>query len=177
MATGIGLILIGIVAVIFLARQMDETTQPTDFSAVPASVHFDAPNLTLGDLEGIQHSLSDYRDQVVLVNLWATWCPPCKAEMPILQAFYALHRGESFTVVAIEDGEPKSEVLSFVNQFNLTFPIWLDPAYQATDRAFKTKNLPSSYVIDRTGVIQLEWFGAISKENLEKFLTPFLKED
>lgn len=132
--------------------------------------------MTLNDIQGVRHSLSDYRGEVLLVNLWATWCPPCQAEMPELQDFYKNYQNEGFTVIAVEDGDPTADVISFVKKYDLNFPIWLDPTYQATDHAFKTMNLPSTYVIDRNGVIRLEWVGAISKQNLEKYVTPFIKE-
>ena len=157
-------------------RSAADALQPTDFSAVPARVAFDAPPIQLKDLDGAQHALSDYAGQVVLVNLWATWCPPCAAEMPILQRFYERHRNDGFTVVAIEDGDPPQDVQSFIGARGLTFPVWLDPTYEATDRAFKTDNLPSSYVVDRGGVVRLMWFGAINEANLEKYLTPLIKE-
>ncbi len=63
-----------------------------------------------------------------------------------------------------------ADVISFVQKYDLNFSVWLDPTYQATDYAFKTMNLPSSYVIDRNGVIRLEWVGAISEQNLEKYI-------
>ncbi len=176
--SGIGLILIGVVFWQLLAvRQAQNAAgSPTDFAAVPAKVQFEAPSLTLSDLQNNRHSLSEYRGQVVLVNLWATWCPPCKAEMPILQDFYLLHKADGFTVIAIEDGDPYSDVASYVRSLNLTFSVWLDPTYQATDQAFKTANLPSSYVIDRDGVVRLTWVGAINLKNLEKYVTPLIKE-
>lgn len=96
--------------------------------------------------------------------------------MPLLQKFYERHRGEGFTVVAIEDGEPVSDVRSFVAQYQLTFPVWLDPTHQATDHAFKIMNLPTSYVLDRSGVVRLTWLGAISEANLEKYVTPLIEE-
>jgi thiol-disulfide isomerase/thioredoxin len=177
MASGVILILLGIVFYsILLSKQAEDALQPTDFSAIPAAVLKNSPTLTLSDIEDKRHSISDYLGQVVLINLWATWCPPCKAEMPILQNYYEQHKTEGFVVVGIEDGDPKPDVKSFVLQFNLTFPILLDPTYQATDHVFKTMNLPSSYVLDRKGLIRLEWLGAISKENLEKYLNPLLKE-
>ncbi len=177
MISGAGLILVGIAVGLFLAnRQADDATQPTDFSAVPARVLYDAPALTLEDIKGTANSLSNYRGQVVLVNLWATWCPPCKAEMPLLQEYYTQHKIDGFTVIAIEDGDPTSDVISFVNEYRLTFPVWLDPTYQATDQAFKTKNLPSTYVIDRTGRVRLAWVGAINSVNLEKYVTSIIKE-
>ena len=79
-------------------------------------------------------------------------------------------------MIAIEDGDPTMDVVSFVNEYALTFPVWLDPTYQATDHVFKTKNLPSSYVIDRSGKIKLSWVGAINTANLEKYVTSLIKE-
>ncbi|HUH96842.1 MAG TPA: TlpA disulfide reductase family protein [Anaerolineales bacterium] len=175
---GIGLIFTGFAAYALIGqsrRDLNAET-PTDFSAIPAAVQIPAPALTLSDIHGFRHSLSDYRGRVLLVNLWATWCPPCQAEMPNLQEFYDQHRDEEFSVVAVEDGDPAPDVISFVQQHALDFSIWLDPTYQATDHAFKTMNLPSSYVIDRHGVIRLEWVGAISEQNLEKYVEPLVKE-
>ncbi len=157
-------------------RPADDPTQPTDFSSIPAKVQYDAPSLSLNDIRGNKSSLSDYRGQVILVNLWATWCPPCKAEMPLLQAYYTKHEKEGFVVIAIEDGDPTSDVISFAKEFGLTFPVWLDPTYQATDHVFKTQNLPSSYVIDRAGKVKLAWVGAISAANLERYVTSVIKE-
>src|SRR5574341_23910 len=176
--SGIGLILFGLAALLLvpLTRWRDESLAVTNFSAIPAKVQYDAPALTLKDVQGVEHSLSDYRGQVVLVNLWATWCPPCKAEMPNLQEFYLKHRDEGFVVIAIDDGYPTADVIAFVDDIGLTFPIWLDPTYEATERAFRTINLPSSYVIDRAGKIRLAWLGAISEANLEKYVTPMIKE-
>jgi peroxiredoxin len=177
MITGAGLILVGIAVGLFLVnRQADNATQPTDFSSIPARVLYNAPELTLDDIKGTVNSLSNYRGQVVLVNLWATWCPPCKAEMPLLQEYYTQHKDEGFIVIAIEDGDPTADVISFVNEYGLTFPVWLDPTYQATDVVFKTKNLPSSYVIDRAGRVRLAWVGAINSANLDKYVTSLIKE-
>jgi len=178
--SGIGLILLGVTAYFFLPPGQPGTgsdpAAASDFSSVPAQVQYEAPALTLYDMGGIQRSLSDYRGQVVLVNLWATWCPPCKAEMPNLQAFYSKYRDAGFIVIAVEDGDPTADVAAFVKDYGLTFPVWLDPTYQATDHVFKTPNLPSSYVIDRNGRVRLAWVGAISTGNLEKFIAPIIKE-
>ena len=148
----------------------------TDFSTVPVKVNFPAPELTLTDTQGISRSLTDYRDQVVLVNLWATWCPPCKEEMPALQSFYDKYKDEGFVVIAINDGDPTAEVLQFVKDYRLTFPVWLDPTYIATEQAFKTLNLPSSFVIDRNGTIQLRWVGGISRKTLDQYVSPLITE-
>ena len=145
-------------------------------SAVPAKVNFPAPQLNLKDIQGASHSLADYRGQVVLVNLWATWCPPCKQEMPALQSFYDKYKEKGFIIIAINDGEHAADVLQFVKDLRLTFPIWLDPTYTATDRVFNAPNLPTSFVIDRSGTIQLTWIGAIDSRRLEKYLAPLIKK-
>jgi len=148
-----------------------------DLSAVPAKVNFPAPKLTLRDTQGDSRSLADYRGQVVLVNLWATWCPPCKEEMPTLQAFYEKYRERGFIIIAINDGESQKDVLQFVKDYELMFPVWLDPTHIATEQSFNTLNLPSSFVIDRNGTIRLAWIGRISIRMLEKHVTPLIKEE
>lgn len=169
---GLGLILIAASTYFIL---WDEPPQ-TDFSTVPVKVKYRAPELTLTDTQGRLHSLSDYRGQVVLVNLWATWCIPCKEEMPTLQSFYNKNKDNGFVVIAINDGDPTPDVLQFAKDYGLTFPIWLDPTYIATEQAFKTMNLPSSFVIDRDGRVQLMWVGGISHAMLEKHVTPIITE-
>jgi peroxiredoxin len=169
---GLGLVLIATSLYFFLQN----TPPPIDLSAVPVKVNYAAPELTLTDVQGKSSSLSDFRGQVVLVNLWATWCPPCKEEMPALESFYRKHKGDGFIVIAVNDGDPTPDVNQFVKDYGLTFPIWLDPTYQGTDHAFKTVNLPSSYVIDREGTIVLSWVGGIDHKTLEKYVTPVIKE-
>jgi cytochrome c biogenesis protein CcmG/thiol:disulfide interchange protein DsbE len=148
-----------------------------DFSTVPAQVNFAAPELTLTDTQGVERSLADYRGQVVLVNLWATWCPPCKEEMPAFQSFYNKLADKGFTIIAINDGDPEPDVLQFVKDYELTFPIWLDPTYIATEQAFNTLNLPTSFVIDRNGIIRLTWVGGINRKMLDKHVTPLITEE
>jgi peroxiredoxin len=160
---GLGLASFGVV--IFLLR----TALPAssrDFSAVPAKVDIAAPKLTLTNLDGEPVSLEDHRGSVVLVNLWATWCPPCREEMPTLQAFYEKYKPLGFVLIAIDQGETGELVRSFVAEFGLSFPVWMDE-YSRASRAFNTMSLPSSYVVDRRGRIRLMWIGGISEVNLE----------
>jgi peroxiredoxin len=155
---------------------IQKTPPQTELAAVPVKVNYSAPKLTLTDIHGTSSSLADLRGQVVLVNLWATWCPPCKEEMPALQDFYTDNKDKGFTIIAINDGDPTPDVLQFVKDYELTFPVWLDPTYIGTEQAFKTLNLPSSYVINRQGTIVLSWVGGINKKNLEKYVTPIIEE-
>lgn len=175
---GAGLILLGMAA--FIALPKGETSANAPMSGgsltVPVEVDYEAPKLTLSDLDGAEHSLVDYHGQVVLVNLWATWCPPCKAEMPTLKAYYEDHAADGFVTIAVNDGDSPDAVAAFVQEYGLTFPVWLDPTYEATDRTFKTRNLPSSFVIDREGNIRLRWVGEIDRAGLEKYVTPLILE-
>jgi len=95
--------------------------------------------------------------------------------MPTLQAYFDAHRGQNFTLVGIEAGEPVEQVADFVQQNRLTFPIWPDLDQKALD-AFHNDNLPSSYVVDKTGQVRFTWVGAASREMLEKYVTPLLEE-
>lgn len=169
---GLGGVLIATSAYLIVWGMPSQSSFPT----VPVTVNYPAPELTLTDTEGISRSLVDYRGQVVLVNLWATWCPPCKEEMPALQSFYSKYKDQGFVVVAINDGDSTADVLQFVEDYRLSFPVWLDPTYIATEQAFKTLNLPSSFVIDREGTVQLQWVGGITFGALEKHISPLIME-
>jgi cytochrome c biogenesis protein CcmG, thiol:disulfide interchange protein DsbE len=171
---GCGLLILGIAAVLILPKPALPATFSDD-SVIPLEVKFTAPDVSLSDIQGRTNSLSDYRGKVVLVNNWATWCPPCKAEMPDLQAFYEAHKTQNFELIGIEAGETAGEVSQFIKQYGLTFPIWLDPNNKSLD-AFHNQALPNSYVIDKTGVVRLAWSGAISLKMLEKYVDPLFKE-
>lgn len=174
---GCGLLLLGVVSAFWLvdadARRSLIGEKPS--TVIPAKVEFAAPDLSLFDIQGNPVALADYRGKVVLVNNWATWCPPCKAEMPILQAYYEAHQAQDFILIAIDAGDAASQVLEYVQVYQLSFPVWLDPQMQAL-QAFRNDALPSSYVIDRQGVVRLAWTGAVDRETLEKFVTPLLEE-
>jgi peroxiredoxin len=174
---GVGLILIGLAAfLILLGNKNTEAQQPVSMSVIPMEVNYPAPELSLQNVNGDTESLVDYRDKVVLVNNWATWCPPCKAEIPTLEAYYKAHGMDGFVIIGIEAGEPQTAVLEFVQGSEITYPIWFD-LESAAMNAFHNSNLPSSYVIDRNGIVRLAWVGEISLEMLEKHVTPLLTEN
>ena len=175
MPIAFGLFLIGI-AVVLLASPKSDSRATSQSSVVPLEVNFAAPELSLQNINGKTESLSDYRGNVVLVNNWATWCPPCKAEMPTLAAYYNEHSPEGFTIIAVEAGEPLESVAQFAKDYNLKFSVWLDPD-GASLKAFGNGNLPNSYVIDRSGTVRYAWTGEISQAMLEKYVTPLLAEN
>ena len=174
---GVGLILIGLAAFIMLQNTKSSvTSQPVSRSVVPVEVNYPAPELSLQNVNGKNESLVDYRDKVVLVNNWATWCPPCKAEIPTLEAYYKIHIVDGFVIIGVEAGESQNDVLKFVQEHDMTYPVWFDLKNAATN-AFRNESLPSSYVIDRKGIVRLAWVGEISQEMLEKYVTPLLLEN
>lgn len=171
---GVGLITLGILSFVYLDSSNSQAAA-SDFSTIPVDVNYAAPALKLTDLDGNSVSLDMYRGKVVLVNLWATWCPPCKAEMPTLKNFYEEYKDNGFVIVAIDDGESADLVKPFVDEYGLPFPIWLDEDY-VTEKTFRTVNLPSSWVIDRDGTVRLLWVGAISSRVLEKYVPSIILE-
>jgi peroxiredoxin len=176
---GIGLILLSMIILYFLLSGV-VTSAPGPVSdgdnyVVPVPVNYPAPELELENITGDVESLKDFHGQVILVNNWATWCPPCKAEMPTLASYFNTHANEGFMVIAIEAGDPRDQVEQFAEDFDLPFTVWLDPGSKALT-AFRNGNLPSSYVLDRNGTIRYAWTGEINLEMLEKFVTPLLSE-
>lgn len=174
LAIGGGLVLAA-VAIFFVLLRQQKTSETADLLAAPIQVNFPAPDLQLTDLTGRPVALADFKGQVVLYNAWATWCLPCREEMPILDAYYQAHRADGFVVLAIEDGSPIVDVAAYVKELGLTFPVWPDLQFQAT-KAFKVEYLPVSYVIDRSGTVRLKWVAAIKADLLEKYVTPLLQE-
>jgi len=171
---GVGLILIGLAASLMLQGTKNiESSQPVSRSVTPMEVNYPAPELSLQNVNGNTESLIGYREKVVLVNNWATWCPPCKAEMPTLEKYYETHAAEGFAIVAIEAGDGKDQVIQFVNSHNLKFYVWLDPNGASLD-TFGNENLPNSYVIDRNGAVRYTWTGEINLAMLEKYVTPLI---
>lgn len=171
---GAGLVISALVMALILIRQEAAANESSRNFVVPAVVSFPAPELALTDLDGSAVSLADFHGQVVLVNNWATWCPPCRAEMPVLDAFHDEHAAQGFSVIAVDAGEPAADVRRYAESMQLSFPVWLDPEMSAI-RAFRNDGLPSSYVVDASGTVVMAWNGAITREMLEKYVTPLLE--
>jgi peroxiredoxin len=132
------------------------------------------PDFTLNNLAGNAVRLADYKGQVVIVNAWATWCPPCRAEMPALGEFYRAHQAEGFQLLAVNAGENRPSVASFITQMGFTFPVLLDPG-EATLNALGMRGLPTSYVIGRDEVVKNVHIGEFTTKALEAEVTPLLR--
>jgi peroxiredoxin len=106
-------------------------------------------DFTLADLQGKEWHLQDLRGKVVLVNFWATWCPPCRKEMPDLDALYNKFKDRGFVVLAISD-EEAAKVSPFIAERKVSYPVLLDPGRKVND-AFIVEGIPKSFVYDRGG--------------------------
>ena len=170
---GAGLIILSVVTLVI--QSSGPAVNDNLYTFPPVELDQPAPELTLFDLQGHQVSLADFHGEVVLVNNWATWCPPCREEMPDFQVFFNEHRDDGFRIVAIEAGQPEVEVQDFINELGLSFVILLDPDNESLT-AFQSSSLPNTWIIDRKGYLRLAWLGAINLDTLEKYVTPLLKE-
>jgi thiol-disulfide isomerase/thioredoxin len=111
------------------------------------------PPLSLNDLQDRPHTLDDYRGRVVLVNFWASWCPPCIQEMPAMKRLARDMKDHPFDILALNVGEKKYQVYKFTGLVNFDLPVLLDHK-QTTFNAWHVKTLPTSFLLDATGKIR-----------------------
>jgi thiol-disulfide isomerase/thioredoxin len=130
-------------------------------------------DLTLKDLEGETVHLRDLRGEVVLVNYWASWCSPCRDEMPILEAFYRAHQAEGFSLLSINVSESAEDAAEYIAANGFSFPVWSDPTGN-TMIALGINGLPASLLLDETGRIIKVWFGPLTQEMLDEVVLPLL---
>jgi len=170
-AVRITLLIIGLTIVVVSVR--------TDLLAAdvrPEEGHF-APDFALRTLEGNTVRLSEFRGQkVVLINFWATWCPPCRLEMPTMQQIYSEYKVKGFEILAVNiEPDAKQEIRDFIKELRLTFPVVLDPDMKVS-RKFRVIGLPVSVLIDRQGIIRAkeigyhDWASKTSRTQVESLL-------
>lgn len=128
---------------------------------------FPAPDFTLDTLDGSQMTLSDLRGQVVMINLWTSWCPPCRAEMPAIDNIYQANKEQGLEVLAVNSTFQDSEAAAsaFAQELSLSFPILLDRD-GAVSRRYQLRALPTTYFIDRKGIIRDVVLGGPMSESL-----------
>lgn len=121
-----------------------------------------AEDFSLPDVAGKQMSLAQYNGKVVMLNFWATWCRPCRTEMPSMQKLYHAYKDKDFVILAVSvDRKGKGDVNEFVRQNGYTFPILLDPDSTVSDR-YHVPYLPATFIIDRQGRIVSREYGGRS---------------
>jgi peroxiredoxin len=122
-----------------------------------------APEITLQDLQGQEVKLADLRGKVVLLNFWATWCKPCKEEMPAMQASYDKLRGQGLVVLAVNELEDTEKVIEHVRKHGHTFPVVMDHDNRVANR-YGVVGLPASFIVDRQGIVREKIFGSLLTE-------------
>jgi len=152
------------------------TTEDTDLivedeqSELGLNVGERAPNFELTTLAGETIQLSDYRGQRVMLNFWATWCPPCEAEMPDMEKFYQEDDVEIIAVNLTQTEASLSDVKAFVEDLGLNFTIALDQEDPTVAIKYAIRPIPTTYMIDSAGIIQQKTYGALNYEQMHHAL-------
>lgn len=135
-----------------------------------------APDFTLQTLDGETIRLSDLRGRPVLINFWASWCGPCRREMPELIRVYEAHRAEGFVILALNDTslDSLSAVKAFVEEFQLPFPVLLDETGAVSTDLYQLRGLPTSVFINREGFIVRIYLGAMTGAQIEQYVIEIL---
>jgi peroxiredoxin len=119
-----------------------------------------APNFTLKDTKGKTWNLADLKGQVVFINFWATWCPPCRKEMPSMQRVYSTLPADKFKMLAILSNDDPAIADSFTAKGGFTFPILVDPE-KKTAQTYGITGVPETFIIDKQGIIREKYIGAV----------------
>ena len=139
---------------------------------------FLAPNFTLDTLDGNKVTLSDLRGKIVVVNIWATWCPPCRAETPALEKSHEQYKDSGVVILGVDltNQDSLSDVNSFLQEFKLTYPILLDRD-GSVGYLYQIKGLPSTFFINRNGIIRTVVVGGpMSETFIRSKIEALLKE-
>ncbi len=140
---------------------------------------FLAPDFTLDTLDGNKVNLSELRGKIVVVNMWTTWCPPCRAETPALEKAYEQYRDSGLVILGVNltNQDSMTDVKSFVQEFKLTYPVLLDRNGSVSDYMYQIKGLPSTFFISRTGIIRTVVVGGpMSEAFIRSKIEALLKE-
>jgi peroxiredoxin len=149
-------------------KKTDTPQTATETSAVKEglSIGAAAPDFQLKTLAGDTVKLSDLRGKKVMLNFWATWCPPCKAEMPEMEQF-SKQIGDDTVILAVNI-DPQLDVQGFVNEYKITFPILLD-AEDKVNEAYQVLSIPTTYFINSKGIIQNKYTGSMKIDIMKKY--------
>jgi peroxiredoxin len=128
-----------------------------------------APEFALFTPEGEEVKLSEFRGQPVLINFWATWCAPCRIEMPAMQDRFTKYADEGLIILAVDFDEPASDVAAFRDELGLTFSLLLDPGAEI-QKLYRVRGYPSSFFVDRDGIIQVQHIGVMTEGQLDENL-------
>ena len=135
-----------------------------------------ATDFTLTGLDGKRHSLQDYLGKPVILNFWATWCAPCRVEMPLLETTYQRLNPSGLVVLAVNNGEDADTAHAYADELHLTFPILLDTE-QSVVRTYEILGLPTTFFVDSRGIIRAKQVGLLTRETLQAYLDQLAQAD
>ena len=159
----------------YTEREGQENTGANGSELAPApEIGHPAPDFILSDIEGNPFRLSDLRGKVVFINFWATWCPPCRAEMPEIEAVYQEYKDKDVVVVGVDILETRDEVTQFVQQGGYSWTFVLDTTGQVS-ASYKITAIPASFFLDTEGIIRAVTIGAMTKRAMEAKLATAMR--
>ena len=132
-------------------------------------------NLNFKDIQGKSFALSDYKGKVVLLDFWATWCPPCRKEIPGFIEMYNSYRSRGFVVIGVSMDDSTSDIKKFAKRYKMNYPILLGAGRDDLEPAFGQLPLPTAFVIGRDGRICAKHDGLTPKEDFEREIVPLLE--
>jgi len=147
------------------AFDTDEEEENESENEIGLEIGNTAPDFQLTTLDGEEVSLSDYRGKNVMLNFWATWCPPCRAEMPDMEQFYQDTDIEILAVNLTETEATLDQVHQFKDEYELTFSILLDETVEVAN-LYAIQPVPTSFIIDSEGIIQFKTFGPLTYDQM-----------
>ena len=133
-----------------------------------------APVFSLLDDRGRPVSLALYRGHVVLINLWASWCPPCRAEIPDLQRLAEARASSGIAIIGVNEGESAQRARAFADSLGIRFPIWMD-ATQRYGRTYAALGLPTTVILDRRGIVVRGFDGPLTYAQMESAIAPLVR--
>lgn len=165
------LVAIGFIATLPGASSLSEPARSVDTSALEIAPTQGAlaPDFTLFNLDGKQITLAEFRGHPVMINLWATWCAPCRIEMPHIQDRFERYADDGLIVLAVDFDEPAGQVEAFRDELNLTFDLLLDPGAEVQE-LYRNRSYPSTFFVDENGVIQVQHIGLMTEGQLDENL-------
>lgn len=128
-----------------------------------------APDFTLVDLNGEKHKLSDYKGQGVFLNFWGTWCKPCEKEMPAMDRQYKVFKDQGVQTLAVNIAQTDFEVQSFVDRYELTFPVVIDKT-KSVQTTYNVGNLPATVLVDPDGKVAKIITGEMTEGNIASYM-------
>jgi DsbE subfamily thiol:disulfide oxidoreductase len=162
-----------------LSSEKQPSSKAINYKLVPSlqemKDHAPVPHFTLPNLQGEKVNLKDFRGKLLMLNFWASWCLPCREEMPAMERLYQRYKDQGFVILGVNVKDDKKSALSFVRELKITFPIAFDPAGEA-GLLYGAWGLPTTYLVDAKGIAlarawgPADWYSPGARELIEILL-------